>query len=327
MFNPIWVEKLQKGLLKHFEMGSLTRWMEGNAIGVDYKGGRKVTFTSLQTDGLGDYSRTSGYPRGDITGSKTEFIMTQDRGREFVIDAADHDETGFLVTAGAVIKEFQTNHVIPEVDSYRISKIYSTVNTVSQGENISDEDIPAQEVLDVLVGDIAHIRDTYIDSNVPLVIMMSGITQSMLGHQFVRGLEYQSFATGAVNTKVKSLDGDALMILPSRRLKSAYTFLDGTSSGEEEGGFAPAPGAVDITWMIVPLTAPIAVGKIDKLRVFTPEQYQVMHAWKIDYRLYHDLWLHEKDVDSIFIRTGEIVDVVEEEDDEGSNGSNGQTGG
>ena len=81
--------------------------MENNARGVQYNGGKYIVMSEMEVDGLGDYDRNLGYPRGSITGSKKQYELTKDRGREFVIDAADNDETGFLVTAASVMTQFQ----------------------------------------------------------------------------------------------------------------------------------------------------------------------------------------------------------------------------
>ena len=305
-FNQLWVDKLQAGLKLHLEAGSMTAWMEGNAKQVEYKGGRTVTMREMTVDGLGDYDRTLGYPRGAITGSKYDFQMVMDRGREFILDVADQDETGFIVTAATIMREFQANHVIPEVDAYRIAKIYAEVLSRASGQ-IDDTAVDDDALLDTLLTDIDTLRDEYLDSSTPVAIIMSGVTQGYFDKNFIRGLEYQSFQSGSINTKVRQIDGNPLLIMPSRRLKSAYDFYDGITGGQTDGGFVPAAGAEDILWMVVPWDAPIAVSKIDQLRVFTPLEYQQMHAWKVDYRMFHDLWLPTAQAEKCFIRTGDIT--------------------
>ena len=46
--------------------------------------------------------------------------------------------------------------------------------------------------------------------------------------------------------------------------------------------------------MITPLTAPIAVSKTDKVRIFAPDTNQTADAWKVDYRKYHDIWITDE---------------------------------
>lgn len=302
--TELYQSKVVPRLYQQYFQGAFTSWMENNAIGVEYNGGKYVLMHEMSVDGLGNYDRNLGFVRGNVTGSKKQYEMTMDRGREFLIDVADSDETGFLMNAGSVMSIFQNEHVIPEIDAYRIGKIFSIVNEKAAG-NIKADNINPNEITYTLADDIAALRDKV--GNVPLVIMMSGLTQKYFGREFLHNLDYVNFARGALNTKVKSLDGDPFMIVPSARMKTGYTFYDGLTTGQEKGGFVAASGAKDIKWIIMPATAPIAVAKIDKSRVFDPNTYQGAHAWKTDYRIFHDLWMTPNGYNNTIIRTGEIV--------------------
>lgn len=299
--------KIVPGLYRKYYAGLTSAWMENNAIGVDYHGGKYVEMLELDVDGLGNYDRNLGYPGGNITGSKQKFELTMDRGREFKIDAADNDETGFLVTAAAAMTKFQDKWVIPEVDSYRYSKIYKEVNQKASGNVLADA-IKEDSITDQLADDITQLRDV-ISESTPLVVIMSGLTQKYFGREFSHSLDYMSFLMGELHTKVKNLDGNPFMIIPSARLKTGYEYLDGVTSAQAAGGFKAAAEAKDMKWIITPMTAPVAVGKIDKMRVFTPEEYQQADAWKVDYRLFHDLWMTQDACDCTLIRTGDITAV------------------
>lgn len=299
--------KVAPGLYQQYIAGATTSWMENNARGVEYNGGKYVLMHELETSGLGNYDRNLGYPRGVITGSKKQYELTMDRGREFLIDAADNDETGFLVSGANVMAEFQRKHVIPEVDCYRYSKIYDIMSTGDYSANISDEAITAVDITDMLIEDIADIQDE-MGTDIPLVVIMSGKVQKYFGKDFSRDLDLINFQRGALYTKVKSLDGNPFLIVPSARLKSKYTFKDGVTSGQTDGGYEAAGGAEDIKWIITPMTAPVAIAKIDKMRAFTPDEYQGANAWKVDYRLFHDLWMMPDGQRCTKIRTGDITE-------------------
>lgn len=303
--TALYREKVVPQLIRQYQWGATSSWMENNAIGVDYRGGKYVTMQEISTDGLGNYDRNLGYPRGNITGAKKQYELTMDRGRDFLVDSADNDETGFLLTAANVAMEFQQSKVIPEVDCYRYSRIHTLLKAYDSTK-INNDAIPTDGITNLLLDDIATIRDSF--GAVPLVITMSGITQKYFGRDFTRNLDYVNFARGALHTKVKALDGDPIMIVPSARLKTAYTFYDGVTAGQTAGGFVAAEGAKDMKWIITPITGPIAVGKIDKARVFDPETFQQADAWKFDYRLYHDLWMTDRALDATFIRTGTLTE-------------------
>lgn len=299
--------KVRPGLEKQYVATATSSWMENNARGVEYTGGKYVLMHELAVDGLGDYDRNLGYPRGSITGSKRQYELTADRGREFLIDAADNDETGFLVNGASVMAEFQRSHVIPEVDCYRYSKIYSLMADGDYSANIDNTAIAANDITDLLADDIAAIQDE-MGTDVPLVIIMSGNTQKYFGRDFTRNLDYVSFMRGALYTKVRAIDMNPFIIVPSARLKTKYDFFDGVTTGQEKGGFQAAVDAADMKWIITPVTAPIAIAKIDKMRAFSPEEYQSANAWKVDYRLYHDLWMLPDGMRCTKIRTGNITE-------------------
>ena len=114
-------------------------------------------------------------------------------------------------------------------------------------------------------------------------------------------LDVSDFKKGEVSTKVKNLDGCPILPVPSARMKTAYTFYDGETAGQEGGGFKPAEGAKAINWIITPRNVPIAVSKTDVTRIFDPMTNQLAHAWKIDYRKYHELWIPEKKFSALWV--------------------------
>lgn len=265
-------------------------WMDANAGQVIYNGGKEVKIPKINMDGLGDYSRAGGFTSGAVTLEYETRTMSQDRGRTFMLDAMDVNESNFVANASNVMGQFQATKVIPEIDAYRYSKIASLAieKEVATGEYTPDK----STILEKLKADIAAIRDI-VGGDVPLVITMSSLTSAVLDQAdgITKQLSVMDFNKGEVSTKVKSLDGCPIIEVPSARLKTAYTFHDGKSSGQEAGGFVPADGAKDINWLITPLTAPIAVNKTDKVRIFDPAINQDADAWKLDYRKYHDLWI------------------------------------
>ena len=157
-------------------------------------------------------------------------------------------------------------------------------------------------MLSLLLDDIAKIRDE-IGGTAELVITMSGLVTPLLdmSKEIQKKLDVGDFKKGEVSMKVKSLDGCPILPVPSARMKTAYTFYDGETTGQEAGGFKPAEGAKAINWIIMPRNVPIAVSKTDVTRIFDPMTNQQAHAWKIDYRKYHDLWIPANKFNAIMV--------------------------
>lgn len=293
---------MQKKLDQAVVIGATSGWMEANAGQVIYNGGDELKIPTMTTAGLADYDRDNGFVQGGITVKYNTYKMTQDRGRTFQIDRMDVDESGFVATSANLIKVFQTEHVIPEIDAYRYSTIADIAIKAGQSEAIA---LTADNALTKIREHIRAVQDI-VGDDVPLILTMSTKIRALIEDdpKIGKSINVADFKQGGMNFKVKSLDESVIRIAPSSRLKTKYEILDGTTSGQEAGGLKAAADAKDINWIITPQRVPIAISKTDKLRVFEPDTNQKADAWKIDFRKYHDLWIKEADKKIIFVCVG-----------------------
>ena len=278
-------------------------FMEANAGQVKYDGGDTVHIPEISMQGLAKYDRDEGFNQGSVTLKFNPYKMTQDRGRTFQLDSMDVNETNFVATAGTVMGEFQRTQVIPEIDSYRYSKIAALATAENK---VTTDFTPAvATILEKLEAEITDIQDV-VGEDEGLIIVMSTKLRTILNNadKFNRYLNVAEFKNGSVNTTVKSFNDIPILGVPSARMKTAYVFNDGKTANQQAGGFKADTGAKDINWIIMPQRAPIAVSKTDKVRVFTPDINQKADAWKIDYRKYHDLWIPKNRFAAIRVNTG-----------------------
>lgn len=300
--NTIEYAKLMmKQLDQHAVHGLTSGWMEANAGQVIYNGGDEVKIPTMSTVGLANYDRDAGFVQGGVTLKYDTYKMTQDRGRTFQLDSMDVDESGFVATSANLIKVFQTEQVIPEIDAYRYSKIAAIAKTAGQTEAIA---LTVDNALDKIREHIRAVQDI-VGEDVPLVLTMSSITRALIegSTKIGKSINVADFKQGDLNFKVKTLDECPIRIAPSARLKTLYDIQDGKTGGQEAGGLKAAAEAKDINWIITPQNVPIAINKTDKLRVFTPDVNQKADAWKIDFRKYHDLWIKKQKENQIFVCT------------------------
>lgn len=288
----------QPSLDKQVVQESTTGWMEANANLVKYNGGNEVKLPNILMDGLADYDRTTGFVGGDVTLEWKTYTLTQDRGRTFSIDAMDVDETNFVVTAGTVMGEFQRTMVVPEIDAYRYSKLATLAIDASQTRSVA---VTATDIVDQLLADLNGMEDVIGAKEV--VITMNPILAGQLAKAGKDYISKAMLAKGALSVEVQSFNDNAIVKAPSKLLKTAFEFNDGTTVGQESGGFKAADGALDINWLISTKDAPIAISKTDKVRTFAPDTNQKADAWKIDYRKYHDLWVPASKLTSIYANT------------------------
>lgn len=278
-------------------------FMEVNAGQVKYDGGDTVHIPEISMQGLAKYDRDEGFNQGSVTLKFNPCKMTQDRGRTFQLDSMDVNETNFVATAGTVMGEFQRTQVIPEIDSYRYSKIAALATAENK---VTTGFTPAvATILEKLEAEITDIQDV-VGEDEGLIVVMSTKLRTILNNadKFNRYLNVAEFKNGSINTTVKSFNDIPILGVPSARMKTAYVFNDGKTANQQAGGFKADTDAKDINWIIMPQRAPIAVSKTDKVRVFTPDINQKADAWKIDYRKYHDLWIPKNRFAAIRVNTG-----------------------
>ncbi len=285
-----YAEIFQAGLDQQFLEISTTTWMEANSNLVRYNGGNTVQIPKLTVEGLGTYSRSGGFPDGAATLVWEPRTLTQDRGKEFNLDAQDNDETAFAANAPIILSEFQRTKVVPEVDAYRYSKVFALSN---QALKTAAYTPVVATIFSQLKSDVKDIQDAIGESE-PLVIAISYNAADILDRstEFDRAVQMIDLDMGGIMTKVRALDGIPLVRVPSARFKSAFTF-------SATNGFTPSAVAMGLNWVICARNALIAVVKTDKVRIFSPDVNQGMDAWKIQVRKYHDLWILDNAFDSI----------------------------
>ena len=281
---------------------AVTGWMDANAGQVIYNGGAEVKIPKMSVQGLGDYDRDNGYQQGGVTLEYETRKMTQDRGRKFQLDPMDVNENNFVTTAAAVMGEFQRMYVVPEIDAYRLSKIATEAITAKKAGMVTYGYTPGAEqtsALRKLKEGIKAVRN--MGYNTPLIVHATPDFIMELELELAGKITAVTFSQGGINTQVPSVDGVPLISTPSNRMYTAIKINDGKTGGQEQGGYEKGDTAKDINFMILPRTTPIAITKQDIMRIFDPTVNQKLNAWQMDYRRFHDLWVLDNKIDSVYL--------------------------
>ena len=284
---------------------AVTGWMDSNAGQVIYNGGSEVKIPKMTVQGMGDYDRDNGYQQGGVTLEYETRKMTQDRGRKFQLDPVDINENNFVTTAAAVMGEFQRMYVVPEIDAYRISKIASETITANKAGMVSYGYTPGAtgtSALRKVKEGIKAIRELY---NGPLVIHATPDFIMELELELSGKIINTTFSKGGIDTAVPSVDGVPIISTPSNRMYTSITIYDGKTSGQEQGGYVKGSTAKNINFVVLPRTTPIAITKQDIMRIFDPNINQKLNAWQMDYRRFHDIWVLDNKLDSIYLNIKE----------------------
>ncbi len=282
------------------EQEALTGWMDANAGQVKYTGGKEVKIPKLAVQGLGNYNRDTGYNQGSVTMEYETRTMTQDRGRKFQLDPMDVDETSFVATASAVMAEFQRTYVIPEIDAYRLSKLATTAIAHKNGKHVEYGYTPAKsDIISKIKLGIKKIRESGFNGE-----LLCHATYDVVGEieeAYLGRMQTTQVSQGGIVTSVPSIDGCAIIPTPQNRMYTAITLYDGSTSGQEAGGYIKGTTAKEINFMILARPVPIALTKQDVMRIFDPFTNQKANAWQMDYRRFHDLWTLDNKEDFIYV--------------------------
>lgn len=257
---------------------------------------KKVKIAKMRVDGLADYNRNAGFTAGsaDLTWEEHEF--TQDRGRAIQIDDMDNEET-FGMAFGRLAGEFQRLHVIPEIDAYRFAKYYQKAATKLEFT------VTAGAILSLIDDFDAQMDDNDVPEEgrylfvAPTVYKLMINDPALAKHITVDGVDDKT-----VNKKFYYYDGHLIIKVPSTRFYTDIDLLDGTTGGEEVGGYKAAADAKAIGALMIQRDAVIQLAKRRIARVWAPTKEQAAgtdgvnpnaDAWKFDYRVYHDAWVLE----------------------------------
>ena len=266
----------------------VTGFLADNNLRGKFVGAKTVMIPEMNVSGLGNYDRDTGFVNGTVSVSATPFTLAMDRGRSFRLDREDHDESGVADLAGQILGEFVRTQVVPEIDAYVLSKLAGYAVTKSQ----TVTGTPATEALKMLRNAIASAQNAIGYDEELVAFVDSTMWQALQSSsELSRMLVADDFYKGELNTRVNRYNGVAILPVPDSRMKTAYTFNDGTTEGQESGGFAPTTSAKSIGLLLIPRRAASLIKKTEQVRCFDPAHNLQADAWKMDYRLYYDVVL------------------------------------
>ncbi|MBQ3133702.1 MAG: hypothetical protein IJC17_05475 [Clostridia bacterium] len=283
-FNTAMTKELDKAVVQK----AATGFLADNALRAKFVGAKTVLIPEVDMSGLGDYDRDTGFVSGSIQVANKPYTLSQDRGRSFQLDREDEDETGIANLAGEVLAEFVRTKVVPEMDAYNLSKLAGYA--VENEQTVSGDAATAPYALFTDAVEAARSAVGY-DEELVAFVDHNLMTALQRSEEISRMMVVSQMKKGGVNLEVTNLNNVALIPVAKSRMKTSYSFYDGSTSGQTEGGFAPDASAKDIHLIVMPKRAASLVKKTEKTRTFTPDQNQGADAYKIDYRVYYDLFV------------------------------------
>ncbi len=274
-----------------YKSASLTAAMDALTKPVEFGAANEVKVFKTSMVGLGTYSRSTGYPAGDVTGTWETMALAASRGRSFSIDRMDNEES-LGQAFGTLVGEFIRTQVVPEVDAYRFAKYAGTsgISTVSEAALTTAAGVLAafDAAMTTMDGDEVPAEGR--------ILYISSALYSLLKASVSRSLANETSA----DRRLQALDGVRVVSVPQSRFYTQVTLDAGSTSSA--GGFSKtASTGRDINFLLVHPTAVLQPTKLSLPKIFSPDENQTADAWLFQFRLYHDAFVYENKVDGVYL--------------------------
>lgn len=287
MANSIALAKKYVPLLDEvYKNASLTSMLDGNPeLAREGANAGEMCIPKIDMDGLGDYSRASGYVNGNVSLVWETVKCNFDRGRMFDVDAMDNEESVGLAF-GRLAGEFIRTKVVPELDAFRFATYagITGISKVSAGATLADGA--------AVIAALRAATNKMDEDEVSMESRYLFITPTLMG--MVEDLD---------TTKSKEVLARfaSVVRVPQTRFYTAIDQLDGSTTGEEKGGYKKATAGKDINFMVLEKSALIQYPKHVVPKVISPEQNQTSDGWKFGYRHYGIADAYENKVAGIYL--------------------------
>ncbi len=305
---------LSQAVVLSFAQKSKSRVLEtdGKRIQLDFAGGNTVKILNLQMEGLSDYKRANnsqftaasgysefgagdqsgrGYLSSDVGATWETKTLRYDRGAQLKIDAMDDEElAGQLM--GTVVGAYIDQHIIPEVDTLRFATLAAQTTTLIG--NRKEAAISNNTIISAFNSAIEFMSEAEVDGENQIFFVNPSVMTQIRSTNELNHVVYKSAVEG-VSFIVTKYEGRVIEEVPTSR------FYTGAVAGVR--GFYPSATSKIINFLLVDKSVVLPVVKVDNVRVFTPDQVQDFDGYKINFRVYHDLFVPER------LRTGVYAHV------------------
>lgn len=267
-----------------YKNASLTADLDGDPALVQAGANtNEIVIPKIEMQGLGDYSRNDGYPKGDVTLSYETVKFNYDRGRSFNVDNMDNEETAGIAF-GKLASEFIRTKTAPELDAFRFAT-YAAVSGIGKVE-ASIEDGAS------LISALRTATSAMDEAEVPDTERYLYITPTL--HGLIEDMD---------TTKSKAVMErfSKVIRVPQTRFYTSIDLQSGKDD-ETEGGYKKTDvSGADINFMIIHKPAVIQYPKHTVNKIISPEANQEMDAWKFFFRAYGLADAYENKVKGIYL--------------------------
>lgn len=265
-----YASKYSEQVQERFRLASIT----ANAVNssVDFVGVNAVNIYSIPTVGMNDYTLTGSARYGvasELQNTVQTLTMAKDRSFTFTIDKRNNTDTQMAMDSGAALKRQIEEVIVPEIDTYRLSKIVAGAGTTATAAAITAINA---------YGSFLKGVTTLLENKVPLTNAVAYIsanfyTQIRLDPSFIKASDMAQDML--VKGQVGMVEGIPLIYAPGVYLPAKTEFV---------------------------ITNAMAVPAAQKL-----EEYKIhdnppgINGWLVEGRVYYDAWVLDNYKKAIYV--------------------------
>lgn len=288
-----------KKLIKTFEGSRTVKIAKFSASGLsNYKRANTVVAGHFKGDGhdqSGPAAYGYGYQTADMALTWETFTMECDRAAQYRIDLMDNEETDALAI-GMCTTEVSRTIMIPEVDAYCFSKIAGAA--IEDGK-VEEEIVAADPGLNQTrpVDALNNALEFFDNHAVPAqdqIIFASPRFLKMLRstNELYKRLEQGEYKRN-VSFLIEEYEGRPIVMVEPNRFKTKIELLD--------YGYTFGADSQSINFMVVSKSAVYHVVKYNKVRVFAPDVVQDYDGYKVNARIYHDVFVPDNQKVAVYV--------------------------
>lgn len=308
---------------KVYKREAISSVLDGDKDLLKFTGAKTVKIARFASSGLSDYHRPNagvdgtfggdghdtsmvgkgyGYQQGDASLIWEEFTIACDRGVQLRIELFDDEETDGLAVAAATTEVSRTQ-VIPEVDAYVFSKLAELAGKTKE----VDISIAGLSVgVTAAKAPIYELNEAFLalaEAEVPetdQVIFCSNSFYNMLRNtpELVKTMRQTEYGEN-VKFTIGEYEGREIIAVPANRFRTAIKLLN--------GGYGWSENSKNINFIVCAKSAVFHVTKYDKVRVFNPGVVQDFDGYKVNVRVYHDVFVPENKKPAIYACVSETA--------------------
>lgn len=277
-----------------YKVNSRTAILDTVTERVSFVGASAVNIYNIDPVGMGNYSRNAGYVPGDVDGAWQTYTLNCDRGRSYMVDVLDNDESLGLAFGG-LLSEVERQWVVPEVDAFRFASYAAGASSATQASAAISSGSAAIAAIDTATVALDN-------QEVPYEGRILFVSPSMYGYIKAGITRFVENGDKNVNYNVDYYNDMRVITVPQGRFVTAID-LAAPTAASGAGGYTKASTALDINFMIIHPAAVLQVMKHYVPRIFSPAVNQEADAFKLNMRFAHGAWVLTHKSNGIYLHT------------------------